>query len=57
MKKLSIALAAAFALGTAAPAIAADYMPPPPPPTCDNYHFLSSIWCYIHGPGPYHHGR
>ena len=57
MKKLSIALAAAFVISIAAPAVAADYTPPPPPaPSCADYHFLSSIWCYIHGPGPYHGG-
>jgi opacity protein-like surface antigen len=57
MKRLSIALAAAFAIGAAAPAVAADYIPPPPPPTCADYGFFGSIWCYVHGPGPYHHGR
>lgn len=35
MKKLSLALVAAFALGSTAPAMAADYFPAPPPPmTC-----------------------
>ena len=57
MKRLSIALAAAFAIGAAAPAVAADYIPPPPAPTCADYGFFGSIWCYVHGPGPYHHGR
>ena len=38
MKKLSIALAAAFAIGSAAPALAADYIGPAPAPmTCMDY--------------------
>lgn len=34
MKKLSIALAATFAIGSAAPVMAADYLPAPAPMTC-----------------------
>lgn len=34
MKKLSIALAATFTIATAAPVMAADYLPAPAPMTC-----------------------